>query len=149
MEKGKLEKKILFYVLQIREFPFFYNYQQTSHQLLSYIHRYGYLRTINQTGIEQVNQNTPPDVCEFHSTITVIICSSYTNYLIRFMHVTTIARFPFHFELLQFMDTECLPILDNLLLKQVLPMDAAILNISYAHGAVHLLEQLYDYNMEG
>ena len=27
-------------------------------------------------------------------------------------------------------------------------MDAAILNISYAHGAVHLLEQLYEFNVE-
>ena len=28
-------------------------------------------------------------------------------------------------------------------------MDAAILNISYAHGAVHLLEQLYNFKRGG
>ena len=30
-KKGQLGKKILFYVLQVYNFPFFYNYQQTSY----------------------------------------------------------------------------------------------------------------------
>ena len=34
---------------------------------------------------------------------------------------------------------------ESILLKQVLPMDAAILNISYAHGAVHLLDYWSSY----
>ena len=58
-KKGQLGKKILFYVLQVYDFPFFLtiiNKHLIYTVISSYVHRYGYLRAINQIGIEQAIQ---------------------------------------------------------------------------------------------
>ena len=61
----------MFHVLQVCDFRFYnYPHQQTSHipgvdrikyyVIISFVHRYGYLRTLNQTGIELVSLNSIP-----------------------------------------------------------------------------------------
>ena len=75
-KRGQLGKKILLNVLQVYGFPFTklptrqtisntWEKLNTIRHISSYVHRYGYLSTLNYTGIEQVIQ---PVIVEFYST---------------------------------------------------------------------------------